>query len=104
MISNRNILLRRLLRHPPIEIFARCRGFPHTRLTMLAMQSRPTPVRRADVLVTPALPIRRPGAGRMTTLGGGATRGAPPVPSTDRVDRRAAVAGQAGPMAIKVLR
>jgi hypothetical protein len=111
MKGSRNILLRRLLPHPPIGIFARCRGFPHTRLTMLAMQSRQTAVRRADVLVAPALPIRRPGAGRTMTSAGRADLGlvqvVPAVPSTDRVslvDPEVVVVGQAGRMAIKVCR
>jgi hypothetical protein len=111
MKSNRNILLRRLLPHPPIGIFARCRGFPNTRSTTPAMQSRQTPVRRAGVLVAPGLPIRRPGAGRTTTLAGRADVGlAPVVPavrSTDRaspVDPEVVVAGQADRMAIRVRR
>jgi hypothetical protein len=89
-------------------IFACCRGFPNTHSTTLAVQSRPTPVRRADVLVAPALPIRRPGAGRMTTLADRADLGlVPAVPSTDRVslvDPEVVVAGQAGRTAIKVRR
>ncbi len=77
---------------------------------MLAMRSRPT-LRRVDVLVASVLPIRRPDAGRMTTLAGRAdlvsVRVIPAVPSTDwvsLVDPEVVVAGQAGPMAIKVRR